>query len=79
MVLSLKTVKLQKSFTYKEKAYKFLLDIKEGGKEHGTSKNSLHKISQPAKKKNRGKNYLKGHAVLCECGGMMLEILYVWS
>jgi hypothetical protein len=45
MVLSLKTVKLQKSFTYKEKEYKFLLGKTEGGKEHSTSKNSLHKIT----------------------------------
>jgi hypothetical protein len=51
MVLSLKTEKLQKSFTYSGKDYKFLLGMKEGGKERSTSKNSLHKISQPETKK----------------------------
>jgi hypothetical protein len=64
MILSLKTVTLQKSLTYKEKANIFLLVIKEGVKELSTSKNSLHKISQPATKK-AWKKYLKGHVMQC--------------
>jgi hypothetical protein len=61
--LKAKNSKPKNSLTYKEKANKFSLAIKEGGKERNTSKNSLHKIT--ACKEKSLEKYLKGHAVLC--------------
>jgi hypothetical protein len=55
MILSQKTIKLQKSLSYKEKANKFLLGIKKDGKERSTSKIVCTK-SQPATKKSLEKN-----------------------